>query len=179
MYCASFRHRVIVCRKCWVCYLTPVYSLLGCCKEVLTRTPLVIYLIHTGMLSSPCGHVIETRDWCTTGCFSDGHMWRHRDDGSTLGSHTCAIVFRLLVPYLEAFSGYMKSAPGLCTCASGSTAFTPIDLSCRPTPLAAVTKSPSAVRLVLMPSKWRIHMCRSVLLMHRSCFHLGNEWLSD
>ena len=103
---------------CKVPHLSRVYWLPGCFREVRPRQPLLIDLVHTETLSSPCGHVVETGEWRAIGRDPDGHVWRHRDGISTPGSHNFPVAFRLIVPHLEAFSGYMQSVPELCVSVS-------------------------------------------------------------
>ena len=139
-------------------------------KEVWCSWPLLTDLLYIGTLSSPCRHGMKTLKWCSTELVPDGHVWRHRDKGSTPGSHFYTIIFRLFVPHLEAFPGYMQSVPEICATICGSITFAHADQVCRPTPHAASISSSGAIRLVLMPYQmeyWSVYSLMKVL------FHLG------
>ena len=73
-----------------------------------------------------------TRGWCTDGRIPIGYVWRHRDMVFTSGSRTYTVTFRLLVPHLEAFPGYIQSVTELCAVICGST-FALQDPVCRHT----------------------------------------------
>ena len=54
---------------------------------------------------------------------SDDNVWCHRDKVFAPETHTYAVVFRLLVPHVEAFPGFMHSVLELCATVCGSMTF--------------------------------------------------------
>ena len=61
-----------------------------------------------------------------------------------------SVAFRLIVPHLEAFSGYMQPVPELCISVWEHN-IPPTNAACRSTPRATATSSSSAARLVSKP----------------------------
>ena len=78
-----------------------------------TQAPIADWLGVQMDISSPRGHVNEIREWCTAGRILDGHVRHHKDKVLTPVPRIYAVTFRLLVPHLEAFSGYKPSGPEL------------------------------------------------------------------